>query len=71
MDIKPGFYIARYENEPDSVLIANVYGREGFYRVDTYEPIIAQGGVVKANHDMGKKPLVFTERLIQFDKEGV
>ncbi|MEE9354220.1 MAG: hypothetical protein V3U75_01385 [Methylococcaceae bacterium] len=70
MDIKPGFYIARYENEPDSVLIANVYGKQGFLRIDTWEPIIASSGVIKPNHDMGKKPLVFIKRLTEFDKEG-
>lgn len=70
MDIKPGFYIAHYEDKPDKVLIAKVYGHKGFYRIDAWEDIMTPSGVLKTNHDMDKKPLVFTERLTQFDKEG-
>ncbi|MCK5218478.1 hypothetical protein KAR10_03075 [bacterium] len=70
MDIKPGFYIAHFKNKPDSVLIAKVYGKQGFYRIDAWKDVIASSGVIISNLDMEKTPLVFIKRLTEFDKEG-
>lgn len=69
MDIKPGFYIAHIENKPDSVLIAKVYGKQGFYRIDAWKDVLCPSGVIISNLDMEKTPIVFIERLTQFDKE--
>ena len=71
MDIKPGFYIAHFENKPDSVLIAKVYGREGFYRIDAWKDVMCSSGVIIGNLDMEKTPLVFIKRIEEMDdKEG-
>lgn len=69
MKIEPGFYIGHKEKTPNKPLIAKVYGREGFYRIDVWEDLISSSGVLTSNVDQSKTPIVFLERITQMDEE--
>lgn len=70
MKIKPGFYIGHRAKTPNKALIAKVYGADGFYRIDVWDDIISNSGVLTSNIDQEKHPVVFVERIDQMDKEG-
>lgn len=70
MKIKPGFYIGHRAKTPNKALIAKVYGTDGFYRIDIWDDIITSSGILTKNIDQELNPIVFVERIENFDKEG-
>ena len=72
MDIKPGFYVGHWEGKETVKLFIIVTGSEDFpfnYDIDVVEPFGNDTMLIK-DVKLHKKPIVFIERLTQFDKEG-
>lgn len=69
-DIRPGFYFCKRKPvDLDNKSIALVTGVFPFFRVNLWEPIIVQGGVMRDDMNMEKAGLIFTECIKELDND--